>query len=217
MIDLAITGLSAVELSRRVRARELSAVEVLNAHLAAIERHNPALNAICTLAAAQALAAAQDSDARIGRGEAAGALAGVPVGIKDVTPTAGIRTTYGSTLFADNVPTEDAEAVTRLKAAGAIVIGKTNTPEFATGGNTFNAVFGATRNPWDTRLSASGSTGGGAAARRARAKASPDGRLTSSPIAPPRQGGRPSSLRESATLPDASLVAATRMGRTSSQ
>ncbi len=168
MIDPAITGLSAVELSRRVRARKLSAVEVLNAHLAAIERHNPALNAICTLAAEQALAAAQDIDARIGRGEAAGALAGVPVGIKDVTPTAGIRTTYGSTLFANNVPTEDAEAVTRLKAAGAIVIGKTNTPEFATGGNTFNAVFGATRNPWDTRLSASGSTGGGAAALAAR-------------------------------------------------
>jgi amidase len=163
-----ITELSAVDISARVRARELSAVEVLNAHLAAIARHNPVLNAICTLAPEQALAAAQALDRRIARGEAVGALAGAIVGIKDVTPTAGIRTTYGSPLFADNVPAEDAEAVARLKKAGAIIVGKTNTPEFATGANTFNALFGATRNPWDTRLSASGSTGGGAAALAAR-------------------------------------------------
>jgi amidase len=98
------------------------------------------------------------------RGEALGPLHGVPVGIKDTTPTAGIRTTWGSPLFADHVPAEDAEVVRRIKRAGGIVIGKTNTPEFAAGGNTVNRVFGATRNPWDLRLSASGSTGGGAAA-----------------------------------------------------
>jgi amidase len=98
------------------------------------------------------------------RGDTLGPLHGVPVGIKDITPTAGIRTTWGSTLFADHVPAEDAEVVRRIKRAGAIVIGKTNTPEFAAGGNTVNRVFGATRNPWDLRLSASGSTGGGAAA-----------------------------------------------------
>src|SRR3989442_15502486 len=97
-----------------------------------------------------------------------GALHGVPVAIKDLTPTAGIRTTWGSTLFRDHVPTEDAEIVRRLKAAGAIVLGKTNTPEFGAGANTVNKVFGATRNPWNTALSASGSTGGGAAALAAR-------------------------------------------------
>jgi amidase len=92
----------------------------------------------------------------------------VPVAIKDLTQTAGIRTTWGSTLFRDHIPVEDAEVVLRLKAAGAIVIGKTNTPEFGAGANTVNRVFGATRNPWNTALSASGSTGGGAAALAAR-------------------------------------------------
>src|SRR5437773_4161755 len=95
-------------------------------------------------------------------------LHGVPVAIKDLTLTADIRTTFGSTLFRDHVPTEDAEVVRRLKAAGAIVLGKTNTPEFGAGANTVNKVFGATRNPWNTALSASGSTGGGAAALAAR-------------------------------------------------
>src|SRR5262249_57613307 len=90
------------------------------------------------------------------------------VGVKGVTATAGMRTTFGSTLFRDHVPTEDAEVVRRLKAAGAVVLGKTNTPEFGAGANTFNKVFGATRNPWNTALSASGSTGGGAAALAAR-------------------------------------------------
>src|SRR5205814_8336504 len=95
-------------------------------------------------------------------------LHGVPVAIKDLTPTADIRTTFGSTLFRDHVPTEDAEVVRRLKAAGAIVLGKTNTSEFGAGANTVNKVFGATRNPWNTALSASGSTGGGAAELAAR-------------------------------------------------
>ncbi len=163
-----LVHLSAVELSRLIREREASATEVLEAHLAQIEKHNGRINAFCTVAAEQARTAARDLDQRLSRGEAAGPLAGVPIGIKDLTSTAGIRTTWGSTLFRDHVPAEDAEIVKRVKAAGAIVIGKTNTPEFGAGANTVNAVFGATRNPWSLELSASGSTGGGAAALAAR-------------------------------------------------
>ena len=156
--------LPARELARLVRESEVSPVEILEAHLAASERANPKVNAIVTLAAEQAREAARAAEAAVMRGAALGPLHGVPVGIKDITPTAGIRTTWGSTLFADHVPAEDAEVVRRIKRAGAIVIGKTNTPEFAAGGNTVNRVFGATRNPWDLQRSASGSTGGGAAA-----------------------------------------------------
>ena len=163
MTDQDITRLSAIEIARRVRARELSAADVVEAHLAVIERENPRLNAICTLAADHAREAARTIDAAVAAGQDPGLLAGVPVGVKDVHPTAGIRTTYGSTLYKDHVPAEDALIVQRCKAAGAIVIGKTNTPEFAAGANTFNALFGPTRNPWNPALSASGSTGGGAA------------------------------------------------------
>src|SRR5262245_47199562 len=154
----------ASELARLIRTKAVSPVEVLRAHLDAIERFNPSVNAVCTLAADQAIAAAQRAEAAAMAGQPLGRLHGLPVGIKDVTATAGIRTTYASPLYADHVPTEDAAVVARLKAAGAIVIGKTNTPEFAAGANTFNAVFGATRNPWNLALSAGGSTGGGAAA-----------------------------------------------------
>jgi amidase len=159
-----VNRLPARELARLVREKQASAVEILEAHLAAIARANPAANAIVTVALDQAREAARTAEAAVMRGAALGPLHGVPVGIKDITPTAGIRTTWGSTLLADHVPAEDAEVVRRIKRAGAIVIGKTNTPEFAAGGNTVNRVFGATRNPWDLRLSASGSTGGGAAA-----------------------------------------------------
>ena len=156
--------LPARELARLVREKRASPLEVLEAHLAAIERANPAVNAVVTVAAEAARKAARAAEAAVMRGDALPPLHGVPVGIKDITPTAGIRTTWGSTLYADHVPAADAEVVTRLKRAGCIVIGKTNTPEFAAGGNTRNKVFGATRNPWDLALSASGSTGGGAAA-----------------------------------------------------
>jgi amidase len=162
------TRLSASELARLIRARKAGPVEVTEAHLAAIEKINPAVNAFCTIAAEKALAWAREAQAAVKKRARLGPLHGVPVGIKDLTPTAGIRTTWGSTLFRDHVPTQDAEVVTRLKAAGAIVLGKTNTPEFGAGANTFNKVFGATRNPWNTALSASGSTGGGAAALAAR-------------------------------------------------
>ena len=155
---------TATELATLIATRQVSPVEVLDAHLATIARVNPALNAIVTLVADAARARAEEAEAAVKRGDTLGALHGLPVAIKDVTPTAGIRTTFGSKLFKDHVPTEDAEAVRRLKAAGAIVLGKTNTPEFAAGANTFNDVFGVTRNPWNPALSPSGSSGGSAVA-----------------------------------------------------
>src|SRR3984893_16974747 len=155
---------TAVELASMIASRAVSPVEVLDAHLATIARVNPKLNAIVTLVADAARAVAKDAEATVMRGDTLGALHGLPVAIKDVTPTAGIRTTYGSPLFKDHVPTEDAEAVRRLKTAGAIVLGKTNTPEFAAGANTFNDVFGVTRNPWNPALSPAGSSGGSAVA-----------------------------------------------------
>ena len=143
--------------------REVSAREVLHATRERIAQVNPTLNAIVTMND-RAEAEADAVDAALARGEAPGLLCGLPVGIKDVTPVAGVRTTYGSPIFADHVPAEDAAVVTRLRRAGAVIIGKTNCPEFAAGGNTFNQVFGATRNPWDPSKSAGGSTGGGAVA-----------------------------------------------------
>jgi amidase len=162
--DEALTRKSAVELAAMMRTRVVSPVEVLDAHLSVIARLNPRLNAIVTLTADAAREGAQRSEARIAAGESLGPLEGLPFGVKDVTETAGIRTTYGSPLHADFVPEEDAEVVRRLKAAGAILLGKTNTPEFATGANTVNAVFGATRNPWNPALSPAGSSGGSAVA-----------------------------------------------------
>lgn len=162
MPDDSLAFLPAHELARRVRAREVSPVEVLDACMAQVERHNGEINAVVTLnPGARDDAAALER--RIAAGEDVGALAGVPVGIKDVTEVAGVRTTYGSPLFTDFVPDEDALVVERLRAAGAVILGKTNTPEFAAGGNTFNPVFGRTRNPWTPERSAGGSTGGGAA------------------------------------------------------
>jgi amidase len=162
--DRSFAALTATEIAARVRSKEISVREIVEHSLRVVADLNGAINAICTLCADQARAAARDLDARIARGDDPGPLAGVPVGIKDVTPVAGVRTTYGSQLYADNVASGDALVVARLKKAGAILIGKTNTPEFATGGNTFNEVFGRTRNPWNTSLTAGGSTGGGAAA-----------------------------------------------------
>src|SRR6202163_2126065 len=155
---------TAVELASLIATKAVSPVEVLDAHLATIARVNPKLNAIVTLVADAAREQAKHAEAAVLRGDTLSALHGLPVVIKDVTPTAGIRTTYGSPLFKDNVPSEDAEVVRRLKAAGAIVLGKTNTPEFAAGANTFNDVFGVTRNPWNPELSPSGSSGGSAVA-----------------------------------------------------
>ena len=164
MADKTLTRKTARELALLIKTRAVSPVEVLDAHLAAIERLNPKLNAIVTLAADQARDGARMAEQVVMRGDAVGAMHGLPIGVKDVTVTAGIRTTYGSPLYNDNVPEEDAEVVRRLKAAGAIVLAKTNTPEFATGANTVNSVFGATRNPWNPELSPAGSSGGSAVA-----------------------------------------------------
>jgi amidase len=152
---------SATELRRLIAAREVSALEVVESCLARIESMNPTLNAIVSLNEA-VREDARALDEKLAHGEAPGILCGLPVGIKDVTPVAGLRTTFGSTIYRDYVPDEDALVVRRLREAGALIIGKTNCPEFAAGANTFNEVFGRTRNPWNTAKSAGGSTGGGA-------------------------------------------------------
>jgi amidase len=155
---------TARELVTLVGKREVSPVEVLDAHLGVIDRLNPTLNAIVTLVADRAREDAFAAEKAVMRGDELGPLHGLPIGIKDIVATANIRTTYGSPLYGNYVPTEDAEVVHRLKAAGAIILAKTNTPEFAAGANTVNPVFGATRNPWDINLSPAGSSGGSAVA-----------------------------------------------------
>lgn len=163
MSDMSIIKLPAREIARRVKAGEIAPAAVVEAHLAAIELHNPRLNAVVTPTAEQALDRARALERRLAAGEPVGPLAGVPVGVKDTHPTRGVRTTYGSPLMKDHVPDADALIVERMLAADAIMIGKTNTPEFAYGANTTNPVFGATRNPWNPALTSAGSTGGGAA------------------------------------------------------
>ncbi|MGD9763209.1 MAG: amidase [Candidatus Binatia bacterium] len=156
---------SAGELARRIRTREISAAEVLRAHLDQIDRLNPQLNALVTLVDRPALLrAAEAADRAVAAGDRLGPLHGLPVAHKDLIPTRGLRTTYGSRVFADNVPTQDGLIVERLRAAGAITVGKTNTPEFGAGSQTVNAVFGATLNPWDTSKTCGGSSGGAAVA-----------------------------------------------------
>ncbi|HET6257342.1 amidase [Pseudonocardia sp.] len=152
------------ELARMLRAKEISAREVLDAHLAQIERCNPDVNAIVTLVADRAADEAAAADERLAHGDEVGPLHGLPIAHKDTHDTAGIRTTYGSPLLADNVPTRDALVVERIRAAGAITIGKTNVPEFAAGSHTINPVFGPTRNPYAPSRSPGGSSGGAAAA-----------------------------------------------------
>ncbi|HEY7187737.1 MAG TPA: amidase family protein, partial [Vicinamibacterales bacterium] len=141
--------MSASELASRLARKQVSAREVMAAHLAQIDRVNPKVNAIVTLVAEQALADAAKADEAITRRGPIGVLHGLPVAHKDLVDTAGIRTTRGSPFYRDNVPTTDALIVTRMRAAGAITLGKTNTPEFGAGSQTFNTVFGATRNPYD--------------------------------------------------------------------
>jgi amidase len=149
------------QLARLIRARKLSATEVVSAFIAQIERVNPQVNAIVTFLPEQALKQAKALDRkRASRGH----LGGLPVAYKDVFPTKGIRTTWGSPIYRDHVPQEDHVIVERLSAAGAITLGKTNTPEFGAGSQTFNAVFGATRNPYDLAKTCGGSSGGAAVA-----------------------------------------------------
>ena len=159
-----ICQLSAVELARLVRAKTLSARDVVGAHLARIERVNPGLNAIVTLVADQAIERARLADEDLARGRAVGPLHGLPIAHKDLQPTNGIRTTFGSPIYKEFVPSEDSLTVERLRLAGAIVVGKTNTPEFGAGSQTFNPVFGSTLNPYDRGKTCGGSSGGAAVA-----------------------------------------------------
>lgn len=157
--------LGARELGRLVADRRLSSREIAGAFLDRIEALNPIHNAIVSLRPRdEILADADRADAATASGAPLGALHGLPIAIKDLSPTAGLRTTFGSPLFADWVPTTDSLLVERLRGAGAIVIGKTNTPEFGLGSHTYNPVFGITRNAFDPRLSAGGSSGGAAVA-----------------------------------------------------
>ncbi len=160
-----ITALDAIPLSQAIRSRQVSCREVLRAYLERIDRLNPAYNAIVSLQPReQLLARADERDAQLARGQWLGWMHGMPQAIKDLSPAAGIRTTMGSPIFANNVPATDGLIAARAKRAGAIVIGKTNVPEFGLGSQTYNNVFGPTRNAWDPSKCAGGSSGGAAVA-----------------------------------------------------
>ncbi|HEX4331250.1 MAG TPA: amidase [Usitatibacter sp.] len=149
------------KLARLLAARKVSRLEVMRAYIAQVERENPKVNAIVTFLPDEALKEARKMDRK---GAAVGPLAGLPIAYKDMVDTRGIRTTYGSPIYAANVPGRDHAIVERLKAAGAITLGKTNTPEFAAGSQTFNPVFGTTLNPYDQDMTCGGSSGGAAVA-----------------------------------------------------
>jgi amidase len=155
---------SAVEMVQLIRAKKLSAREALAEHLKQIDRVNPKVNAIVTLVAEMATEAAAKADEMQAHNQPLGPLHGLPVAHKDLIDTRGIRTTYGSPLLKDNIPTEDNILVERMRRAGAIIVGKTNTPEFGAGSQTFNTVFGATHNPYDLTKTCGGSSGGAAVA-----------------------------------------------------
>src|SRR5947208_276133 len=158
---------STTQLAAAIRAGHVSATEVLEAHLAQIDKHNPALNAIITLDAEQAYERAREADAALARGEVWGPLHGVPFTLKDAHATAGMRTTVGFPPLADHVPQEDGTVAARLKAAGGVLMGKTNVAAMLADYQTSNPVFGRTNNPWDLKRTPGGSSGGaGAAAMR---------------------------------------------------
>ena len=159
-----ILALSAVELRRRIGTKEISPVELLETCIARIERINPAINAMAATCYARARSEARAAEQAVMRGDALGLLHGLPTGIKDLDDTAGVLTTYGSPLYRDYVPKHDNAMVARVRAAGAVVVGKTNVPEFGAGANTRNVVWGATGNPYNPMLNAGGSSGGSAAA-----------------------------------------------------
>ncbi len=165
---MGLCGFDAITLAGMLRRREVSAREVVGAHIARAQVADASVNALVTRTFEAALAAAARADSAAAAGAELGLLHGLPVAHKDLTDTAGVRTTYGSPLFAGHVPDQDALVVSRMAGAGAISLGKTNTPEFGTGSHTFNPVFGITRNPYDLSRSAGGSSGGAAAALAAR-------------------------------------------------
>src|SRR5262249_34883904 len=156
--------LTAVEARRLIGARELSPVELLESCLAAIDRTNEAVNAIVTRADERARAEARAAETKAMSGAPLPPLHGLPIAIKDIQDVAGIATTFGAEALANNVPTADSGIVARIRAAGGIVIGKTNVPEHSIGANTVNRLFGATGNPFDVSLTCGGSSGGSAVA-----------------------------------------------------
>lgn len=162
MLDIAFR--SALELVVAIRNREISSRELLEHYLRRVELHNPTINAIVTLDVDGARKRAEEADAALARGESWGPLHGLPMTVKDTLETAGLRTTAGAPIHSEHVPARDALAVARLKAAGAIIFGKTNTPVFAGDVQTYNPIFGTTNNPWDATRSPGGSSGGSAAA-----------------------------------------------------
>src|SRR5579862_9889014 len=159
-----LATLSLREAAEQIRKRKVSPVELTTACLARISQANPALNAFITITAESALQQAHEAEAEVMRGKWRGPLHGVPIALKDLFDTAGVKTTAGSGVFKDRVPTEDAEVVRRLKAAGAVLLGKTNMQEFAFGGTSIVSYFGAVHNPWELGHIAGGSSGGSAAA-----------------------------------------------------
>ncbi len=164
MSDSAVCYMPAAEMAAAIRTRRVSPVEIVDDILARIERLNPELNAFCTVTADQARADARAAEAALIRGDAVGPLHGVPVSVKDLIETAGVRTTLGSRVFSDYVPAGDAPVVTRLRRAGAVILGKTNTCEFGHKAVTDNRIFGPSRNPWRPSHTPGGSSGGAAAA-----------------------------------------------------
>ncbi|NWC96519.1 MULTISPECIES: amidase [unclassified Pseudomonas] len=162
---MSIVELDAIELSRAIHARQVSCHEVMQAYLAQVERFNPAVNALVSLRSDEdVLAEAMQRDLELDQGQSRGWMHGMPQAIKDLAATQGLRTTLGSPLFAEHVPAEDAISVARVRASGAIIIGKTNVPEFGLGSQTYNSVFGTTGNAYDPSLVAGGSSGGAAVA-----------------------------------------------------
>ena len=159
-----ISSKSAVDQLALLQSGEISAVELVNSNIRAIEKYNPVINALVTLDYEGSLSKALDVDQRRAKGKKLGPLAGLTVAVKDLFDTAGMRTTYGSRIFEHHVPSADHEHVKRLREADAIILGKSNTPEFAFGGQTENLIFGKTRNPWRFNKSPTGSSGGAAAA-----------------------------------------------------
>src|ERR1700722_16782394 len=164
MTDTELLFMSATRAAALIRRKKLSPVEYVDAALSAAERLQPKLNCFMTITAEQAREAAKSAERAVMTGERLGPLHGIPVGVKDLLPTKGVRTTFGSVAFADHVPDRDDVLVTRLRAAGAIMIGKTTTPEFGIKGQTDGPIFGVTRNPWNPERTPGGSSGGAAAA-----------------------------------------------------
>ena len=162
MSSVELCFLTATELAARIRTRDVSCREVMDAHLAQIDRVNPQVNAIVTLLADRGREGAAEADDALSRGQDVGPLHGLPIAHKDLVLTKGIRTTLGSPIFADFIPDQDEIIVERLRSAGAIAIGKTNTPEFGAGSQTYNDVFGETLNPYDVSTTCGGSSGGAA-------------------------------------------------------